>query len=141
MNELTLTTGSDANGIKTILVECRFLRIVVLPEAGAKIWQIHHKPLDVEIMWINPCVPAARHAINAPYDDAWTGNWHAERFERAVDVGVHLRLTTPISNFLVERTLLSCGDRPSFEIQCRFTNQGERDLSVPLEAAPRIRHL
>jgi hypothetical protein len=154
MNELTLSTGSDTNGLKTILVENRFLRIVVLPEAGAKIWQILYKPLDVEIMWNNPCVPAARHAIDVPYDDVWsggwdelfpndepgpvnghmlpdhgelwTGNWHAEPFERADAIGVHLRLTTPISNFLVERTLLLCVDRPSFEIQYRFTNQGSQ---------------
>lgn len=154
MNELTLTTGSDQNGLETIVVENRWLRIVVLPEAGAKIWQIIYKPLDVEILWNNPCVPAARHAIDVPYDDVWsggwdelfpndepgpvnghmlpdhgelwTGNWHAEPFERADAVGVHLRLTTPISNFLVERTLLSRGDRPSFEIQYRFTNRGSQ---------------
>ena len=50
MDELPLTTGSDQNGLKAIVVENRWLRIVVLPEAGAKIWQIVYKPLDVEIL-------------------------------------------------------------------------------------------
>jgi hypothetical protein len=155
MEELTLTTtASDLNGLETIVVENRYLRIVVLPEAGAKIWQITYKPLAAEILWNNPLVLAERHAIYAPYDDVWsggwdelfpndepgpvdglmlpdhgelwTGNWHAEPFERADAVGVHLRLHTPISNFLIERTLLLRRDRAAFEIQYRFTNQGSR---------------
>lgn len=154
MNELAHTNRSDLNGLKAVVVENRSLRIVVLPEAGAKIWQITYKPLDVEILWNNPHVPASRHAIHVPYDDVWsggwdelfpndepgpveghmlpdhgelwTGNWHAEPFKRADAVGVHLRLKTPISNFLVERTLLLRGDSATFEIQYRFTNQGSQ---------------
>ncbi len=155
MDELSLTTSrSDLNGLETIVLENCYLRIVVLPEAGAKIWQITYKPLGVEILWNNPLVPAARHAIHAPYDDVWsggwdelfpndepgpidghilpdhgelwTGNWHAESFERANVVGVHLRLNTPISNFLVERTLLLRPASAAFEIQYHFTNEGRR---------------
>lgn len=152
MNELTLTPGLDLNGLKTFVVENRFLRIVVVPEAGAKIWQIVYKPLNVEILWNNSHVPAARHGIDTPYDDVWsggwdelfpndepgpvngyilpdhgelwTGDWHAEPVARPNAVGLHLRLQTPISNFLVERTLLLHDNRPCFEIQYRFTNQG-----------------
>jgi len=154
MDELAFTTGSNLNGLKTIVVENRSLRIVVLPEVGAKIWQIAYKPLDVEILWNNPCVPAARHAIDVPYDDVWSGGWdelfpndepaqvnghmlpdhgelwtgnfHAEPFEQGDAVGVYLRLKTPISNFLVERTLLLRGDSAAFEVQYRFTNQGSQ---------------
>jgi hypothetical protein len=154
MYESTLTTESNPNGLETIVVENRSLRIVVLPEAGAKIWQIVYKPLAAEILWNNPHVTAARHTLHAPYDDVWsggwdelfpndepgqlnghmlpdhgelwTGNWHAEPFERADAAGVHLRLQTPISNFLVERTLLLRGDRAAFEIHYRFTNQGSQ---------------
>ena len=152
MNEFALTTGADLNGLKTVVLENRSLRIVVLPEAGSKIWQIVYKPLNVEILWNNPSVPAARHGIDDSYDDVWsggwdelfpndeagavngytlpdhgelwTGNWHAEPFEREGAVGVYLRLKTPISNFLVEKTMLLRGDSAAFEIQYRFTNQG-----------------
>ena len=60
------------------------------------------------------------------HGELWTGNWHAELFKCGDDVGVTLRLNTPISNFLVERTLLLRGDRAALEIQYRFTNQGSQ---------------
>ncbi len=47
----------------------------ILPEAGAKIWQITYLPLDTELLWNNPHIPPARHAIHAPYDDVWSGGW------------------------------------------------------------------
>ena len=153
MSETTLTLGLDLNSLKTFVVENRFLRLVVLPEAGAKIWQIVYKPLDAEILWNNPDVPASRHAVDAPYDDVWsggwdelfpndepapvngfmlpdhgelwTGDWHAEPVSHRDAVGVYLRMHTPISNFLVERTVLLRDDRPCFEIHYRFTNQGK----------------
>jgi hypothetical protein len=76
MNEFALTTGADLNGLKTVVLENRSLRIVVLPEAGSKIWQIVYKPLNVEILWNNPSVPAARHGIDDSYDDVWSGGWN-----------------------------------------------------------------
>lgn len=151
MNELTLTTGSDPNGLDTIVVENRYLHIEILPEAGAKIRQIVYKPLAAEILWNNVGVPAASHAIDTPYDDVWsggwdelfpndepasidgrqfpdhgelwTGKWETRPFNCDNAVGVHLRMTSPISNFLVERTLLLRPQRSNFEIQYRFTNQ------------------
>lgn len=156
MSEFTVTTGSDARGLKTVSVENRFLRVVVLPEAGGKVWQIVYKPLDVELLWNNPGVAPARHDADAAYDDVWsggwdelfpndepgsvngqifpdhgelwTGNWHAEPFERLDSAGIHLRLTTPLSNFLVERTLQLRADSASFEIHYRFTNQGNQQF-------------
>ncbi|MGD0911230.1 MAG: hypothetical protein ABR928_05000 [Terracidiphilus sp.] len=152
MNELTLTTGSDPNGLDLIVVENRYLRIEILPEAGAKIRQIVYKPLAAEILWNNAGVPAARHTIDTLYDDVWsggwdelfpndepgaidgrlfpdhgelwTGKWETRPFNDDDAVGVHLRMTTPISNFLVERTVLLRPQRSNFEIQYRFTNQG-----------------
>jgi hypothetical protein len=152
MDEPTLTTGRTPHGLHTIVVENSLLRIVVAPEAGAKIWQITYKPLSAEILWHHPSVPIAQHAIHASYDDVWsggwdelfpndeagtlqgrllpdhgelwTGNWQAEPFHGKDAAGVHLRLTTPISNFLVERTLLLRAEIAAFEIHYRFTNQG-----------------
>jgi hypothetical protein len=151
MNDLTLSTGWTLHGLRAILLENRFLRLVVLPEAGGKIWQITHKPLDAPLLWNNPRVLPAKQAIHARYDDVWsggwdelfpndeagnllgeylpdhgelwTGNWTAEPFQDADSAGVHLRFVTPISSFLVERTIRLPRQSTQFEIQYRFTNQ------------------
>jgi hypothetical protein len=151
MEDLKVTNGWTSSGLRTIAVENRFLRILVLPGSGGKIWQITYKPLSADVLWNNANLPPARHALNAPYDDVWsggwdelfpndepgplngcqlpdhgelwTGDWEAEPFEIKDAVGLHLRLTTPISNFLVERTLLLRADSATFEMQYRFRNQ------------------
>jgi hypothetical protein len=151
MNDLTLSTAWTLHGLRAILIENRFLRLVVLPEAGAKIWQITYKPLDSPLLWNHPRILPARHVIHARYDDVWsggwdelfpndeagilqgeflpdhgelwTGNWQAEPFHDSNAVGVHLRFVTPISSFLVERTIRLQSQSTTFEIQYRFTNQ------------------
>jgi len=50
------------------------------------------------------------------------GSWQAEPFHDGESAGVHLRFATPISSFLVERTIDEA-DSVNFEIQYRFTNQ------------------
>jgi len=152
MENLTLSLDWKFRGLRTVLLENRFLRIVVLPEAGAKIWQITYKPLDAPLLWNHPRIAPERQTIHAPYDDVWsggwdelfpndeagpllgdtypdhgelwTGNWSAEPFQTPDAVGVHLTLATPISNFKVERTLQLRKNSASFEIRYRFTNQG-----------------
>jgi hypothetical protein len=156
MLELNPTTGSTALGLRSIVLENSLLRLEVLPEAGAKINQITYKPLGADLLWHNPHLSAARHEPSACYDDVWsggwdelfpndepgplngyplpdhgelwTGEWHAEPFERDDAVGVHLRFTTPITSFLVERTLLLRADSAQFEIHYRFTNQGAENF-------------
>jgi hypothetical protein len=75
MNDLSLSTGWTLHGLRAVVLENRFLRLVVLPEAGAKIWQITYKPLDASLLWNHPRVLPARHAIHARYDDVWSGGW------------------------------------------------------------------
>jgi len=149
---MTLSTGLTIHGLRAVVLENRFLRVVVLPEAGGKIWQIFYKPLDRALLWNHPHVLPAKHEIHTCYDDVWsggwdelfpndepgdllgkfvpdhgelwTGIWHAEPFQQRDSVGIRLRFTTPISRFLVERTLLLHRESTTLEIQYRFTNQG-----------------
>jgi Aldose 1-epimerase len=152
MDELTLSTGLTVYGLRAIGLENRFLRVVILPGAGAKIWQIFYKPLGVSLLWNNSRVLPAEHVSHTCYDDVWsggwdelfpndepgnllgklfpdhgelwTGSWHAEPFQQTDSVGIYLRFATPISSFLVERTLLLRPESTTLEIQYRFTNQG-----------------
>ena len=152
MNNATLSTGLTLHGLRAIQIENRLLRIVVLPEAGAKIWQITYKPLDADLLWNHPSVPPARHGLDAVYDDVWsggwdelfpndeagtpngrplpdhgelwTGDWQAEPFHEEDAVGVRLSFSTPISHFLAEKTVLLKPESSTFEVQYRLTNRG-----------------
>ena len=152
MNDLTLSAEPTVHELRAILVENRFLRLVVLPEAGGKVWQITYKPLDEPLLWNHSHVPPARHRTGASYDDVWsggwdelfpndeageilghclpdhgelwTGNWQAESFDGRDGSGVRLRFTTPISRFLVEKTVQLRPESPTFEIRYRLGGLG-----------------
>lgn len=150
-HDLKISTAWTFHGLNAILLENRFLRLTILPEAGGKIWQIDYKPLDAQLLWNNPRVAPAKHAIHARYDDVWsggwdelfpndeagnllgeflpdhgelwTGGWTAQAFYEEDLAGVHLQFSTPISAFLVERTIRLRPQSAQFEIQYRFTNR------------------
>jgi hypothetical protein len=152
MDDLILKSGPALHGLRTILIENRLVRIVLLPEAGARIWQISYKPLGADLLWNNPGVPPAKQTLDACYDDTWcggwdelfpndeagtlmghalpdhgelwTGEWQAEPFQEADAVGVHLRFSTPITRFLAEKTVLLRPERAVIEVRYRLTNQG-----------------
>lgn len=164
MDDLILNSGATLHGLRTILLENRHLRIVVLPEAGAKVWQITYKPLDADLLWNNPSVPPTRQILHACYDDTWsggwdelfpndeadalqgnaladhgelwTGEWQAEFFQMENSAGVHLRFTTPISNFLVEKTLFLRPQSTSLEIKYRLTNHGTDEFPFLFKLHP-----
>ena len=152
MPELLLETDWTFRGLRVIALENRFLRIVILPEAGAKIWQITYKPFDAPLLWNNPRVTPARQPINARYDDVWsggwdelfpndetaviageacpdhgelwTGEWTADPFRAPDQVGVRLSFTTPISSVLVEKTIILRREEARIQFLHRFTNLG-----------------
>lgn len=139
-------------GLRAVVLESNLLRVVVLPEAGAKIWQITYKPLDADLLWNNPRIPPARLASNSRYDDVWSGGWDelfpndeaaviegeaypdhgelwttpwdAEPFTDADKVGVRLRCITPISAIEVEKIIGLRRDQGRIEFEHRFTNRG-----------------
>lgn len=152
MNELTLSTGRTPQGLRIILLENHYLRVAILPEAGAKIWQITYKPLNSDLLWNNPGLPPSRQPLYASYDDTWsggwdelfpndeaadlhgtafpdhgelwTGEWQADLLEDDATIGVHLRFNTPFSNFLAEKILLLRPSSRTLEVRYRLTNKG-----------------
>lgn len=140
-------------GLRTCVVENRLLRVVILPALGAKVWQIHYKPLKADLLWNNPGLAPARQPLYASYDDTWsggwdelfpndeagelagyrlpdhgelwTGEWQVERRETADrEEAAYLRFCTPISHFLIEKSICLDPDRAVVKVTYSLTNQG-----------------
>src|ERR1700724_4152135 len=152
-----VTTAWTYRGLRTVVLENRLLRLVVLPEAGAKIWQISYKPYDTDLLWNNPRIPPSRLPGNSRYDDVWsggwdelfpndevaviegesypdhgelwTGEWKAEPFSSPDDVGVRLRYLTPISSIEVEKMIRLRRDQSRIDFHHRFLNKGRTHSS------------
>jgi len=164
MNNFAFSACSTLHELRAILIENRLLRLVVLPEAGGKIWQITYKPLDAPLLWNDCHEPPAMHGADASYDDVWsggwdelfpndeagdvhghrlpdhgelwTGNWHTEPLDGLDGAGVCLRFTTPISRFLAEKTILLRPESPIFEIHYRLTNLGDESFPFLFKLHP-----
>ena len=152
MAKLQISTDGSYRGLRTVVVENRLLRLVILPEAGAKIWQITYTPHNADLLWNNPRIAPARWPMSAPYDEVWsggwdelfpndetatiggdiypghgelwTGEWQAEPFQLADEAGVTLRFTTPISSIRIEKTILLREWEPRIYSSHVFTNTG-----------------
>ncbi|MGB7189659.1 MAG: hypothetical protein WBD10_05950 [Acidobacteriaceae bacterium] len=152
MSNLTCASELTLHGLRVVALENDLLRVVALPEAGAKIWQITFKPLDADLLWNNPSLPPSRQPLHASYDDTWSGGWdelfpndesghlqgldlpdHGELWTGVWDAkplqlgdaaGVHLCYTTPLSQFLAEKTIILRPQSAVVEIAYRLTNLG-----------------
>jgi len=152
MRFLNCSPGSPLHGLSTIVLENDLLRIVVLPEAGARLWQITYKPLASDLLWNNPALPPSRQFLHASYDDTWSGGWdelfpndeaarlgaldlpdhgelwtsewQAQPFHHEDAAGVRMRAETPLSRFLVEKTLVLNSADAVLKIEYRLTNHG-----------------
>ena len=156
MPELLVNGDCSYHGLRAVVLENRFLRLMILPEAGAKIWQITYKPLRANLLWNNCSIPPARLPADSVYDDVWsggwdelfpndevaiiegeiypdhgelwTGEWTEETFSDAESVGVRLRYTTPLSSIEVEKTLRLRADCSRIEFHHRFLNRSRKCL-------------
>ncbi len=154
MSEMTIQSGPAVNGLRAVVLENKSLRVVVLPEAGAKVLQIHYKPLAADLLWNNPSIAPSRQPVYASYDDTWsggwdelfpndeagellgfqlpdhgelwTGEWQAELVEASGETGLQMRFITPVSHFVVEKRLALRRDHAALEVQYRLTNRGTR---------------
>src|SRR6202008_67113 len=150
--QVRVSTDWSYRGLDAVVLENRLLRIVILPQAGGKIWQITYKPLDADLLWNNPRIAPAKLPLNSRYDDVWcggwdelfpndeacliegesypdhgelwTGNWSAEPFSQAGLARVRLRFVTPISSIEVEKIILLRADEARIEFEYCFTNRG-----------------
>ena len=68
-------TNWQYRGLQVVRLENDLIRMDVLPEVGAKIYNFIHKPSGRNLLWHNPNVPPARQAFGACFDDNWSGGW------------------------------------------------------------------
>ncbi len=164
MSDVNLTSGNEINGLRSLVLDNGLLRVVVLPEAGARIWQISYKPLHADLLWSNPHVSPARQPLYASYDDTWSGGWDdlfpnddagtvldcelpdhgelwtaewdAEPFESDDAVGAFLKCATPITRFAAEKILTLRRDSRLLEIQYRLANRGDKTFPFLFKLHP-----
>lgn len=156
MQDLRVYQGQPVNSLATIVVENKFLRLMVLPEAGARIWQITYKPLDSDILWNNPKIAPRKQPLHTSYDENWSGGWddlfpndeagllsgmqvpdHGElwtgEWQAAISEdenasGVDLHFQTPVTEVLAQKSLRLRRDSGVLEVHYKLTNRSQRHL-------------
>ena len=61
--------------LQVVRLENELICLDVLPELGAKVWNLVHKPTGRNLLWHNAHLAPARQAFGAKFDDAWSGGW------------------------------------------------------------------
>jgi galactose mutarotase-like enzyme len=164
MFEATTISEGIVHELRALAIENDLIRVVVLPEAGAKVWQIRYKPLGCDLLWNSPGVNPARQPLNASYDDKWSGGWdelfpndeagtvldralpdhgelwtaewEAEPLERDGEAGVALKCTTPVTEFRAEKTIRLRPRSATLEVSYRLTNAGDRPFPFLFKLHP-----
>lgn len=70
-----ISTEWTYRGFDALVLENELLRVVILPQLGAKIWSIIDKRRDAELLWHHPRVAPRAAPFGAAYDDWFSGGW------------------------------------------------------------------
>ena len=73
--------------LRAVELENESLRLTVLPELGAKIYDIIHKGKNRNVLWHNPRVRPRKVPFGSRFDDVWSGGWD-EIFPNDAEVAV-----------------------------------------------------
>ncbi len=143
--------------LHAIVLENRALRVTLLPEVGAKLYDLIYKPADNNVLWHNPRLEPRRPVFGQNFDDWWSGGWDevfptcdvstyqgetypylgelwalpwSWRLEDAGPsaAGVYLSRTTIIAPARMEKWIRLEGDEPVVRFRHRLTNVGTRPL-------------
>jgi galactose mutarotase-like enzyme len=68
-------TDSGPAGFQSISLENRSLRVTVIPELGAKVFEFVDKAAERDLLWHNERTPPRRAPYGAHFDDWWSGGW------------------------------------------------------------------
>jgi galactose mutarotase-like enzyme len=144
---------TSANALQVLQLENDWLSISLLPEVGAKIYDLIWKPTGRNFLWHNPRISPQKYAIEANFDNYWCGGWdegfptcdaceyQGENYPnlgelRALhwnvisadreqdELVVRLNAFGPISPVRAEKTVTLAGQAPVVKINYEITNLG-----------------
>lgn len=72
---VTVNDDWSYRGIRSVALENEFVRVLVFPELGAKIYDLIYKPSQKNVLWHNPQVKPTKVPLGAAFDDVWCGGW------------------------------------------------------------------
>lgn len=61
--------------LRVVRIENELMRLDILPEPGAKIYNLIHKAADRNVLWHNPRIEPHRTSFGANFDNHWAGGW------------------------------------------------------------------
>ena len=70
-----IATDGRLHGLRLIRIENDWLSLDVLPELGAKIYSLVHKPSGRDLLWHNPRLTPEAAPYGSSFDDHWSGGW------------------------------------------------------------------
>jgi hypothetical protein len=62
-------------GLRVVRIENELVRLDILPELGAKVYNLIHKAADRNVLWHNPRMAPHRAPFGANFDNHWAGGW------------------------------------------------------------------
>lgn len=68
-------TGWSYQGLHVLQLENEYMRLDILPELGAKIYNVIHKASDRNVLWHNPRIAPHRTPFGSNFDNHWAGGW------------------------------------------------------------------
>ena len=66
---------SGLGSLTTLDLENRWLKVRLLPDLGAKIYDVIWKPTGRNFLWHNPRIAPQPYPIEADFDNYWCGGW------------------------------------------------------------------
>ena len=143
--------------LRAIVLENAQLRLTLLPEVGAKLYDLIAKAFDRNLLWHNPRLEPRRPVFGQNFDDWWSGGWdevfptcdassyRGESYpylgelwslpwswevEAAgpAEVRVHLERTTIIAPARMEKWITLRADEPAVRFRHRLTNVGTQPM-------------
>jgi galactose mutarotase-like enzyme len=153
----TISTNSLPNGMRTIVLENETLHTTILPEYGAKIFEVTLKKHNHDLLYHNPRVEIRTPVFGANVDNWWHGgideciptgqpsHYNGEDYpylgelwslpwkyiveeNSSKRVTIRLSRTTIISPLLVERWMSINSDQSVIEMRHKITNLGYTDF-------------
>jgi len=70
-----LDLGGRCHDLRSAVLENDWLRVSVLPDIGAKIYDLVWKPTGKNILWHNPRILPQTYPIDGNFDNYWCGGW------------------------------------------------------------------